>query len=686
MAGTPRKESRSVTPLKRITAALDDGVRAFIIKGAAGTGKTTLIRELLPLLAERRFAVQLLAPTGRAAKMIQLRTECAASTIHSCIFRIKDPPVESEEADEDLKWVFPLKTDRPAHTAFIVDESSMVGEAKHVDGILQFGSGALLHDVLDYSGVELPDSDNIVFFVGDPYQLPPVGERPTEPPALNKEMLSGLIGYKVEEIELNEVYRQSGDSGILVEANRLRASIAYHQFFSFALQSHRDVVHVAENDFGRLYSPAQRLNDKIVIAYTNERVWEYNQKIRALLGKKSALPMPGERLLSLRNTKVALRADREEQFMNGDMLEVVAIDSDRQVKIEGFYRPKGADTAMRFEFVFCKMILAWLYEDGRQDAETWVNVTPILSEDYREHSEYASVALYVAVANRIREKYGLKNNKVDNERLREYLKNSAFYHAPMVTFGYAITGHKSQGGEWPEAWVDYRYPGGLMNEAYFRWLYTVTTRAKHCLYAITPPTLDDIAEAMERKLATLPTECACPGSPALPLDQILHRHGLRMTSVSKKPFAVRVQIANGEDMVAELGTIDLNYKQTGMVSFVKMTFPGASDALGADVAALKGRNVKSVLPEETPSAADIEVSVEPVHERIHARLVAAAEHAGIRVLSIKSLTVNQLRLSVASVLGDGYVDFYVDGKGRVTEMGSMTISAETLRALRKGLV
>ena len=122
MAGTPRKESRSVTPLKRITAALDDGVRAFIIKGAAGTGKTTLIRELLPLLAERRFAVQLLAPTGRAAKMIQLRTECAASTIHSCIFRIKDPPVESEEADGDLKWVFPLNPDRPAHTAFIVDE------------------------------------------------------------------------------------------------------------------------------------------------------------------------------------------------------------------------------------------------------------------------------------------------------------------------------------------------------------------------------------------------------------------------------------------------------------------------------------------------------------------------------------------------------------------------------------
>ena len=137
--------------IDRICVALADGVRCFVVTGAAGTGKTTLIREFLPVLSSMRYDVKLLAPTGRAAKMIQIRTNQEASTIHSAIYCIGDKPMSGTAENGDLRWIFPLKEDRPARTAFIVDEASMVGEARHNDGILQFGSGSLLRDFFQYS-------------------------------------------------------------------------------------------------------------------------------------------------------------------------------------------------------------------------------------------------------------------------------------------------------------------------------------------------------------------------------------------------------------------------------------------------------------------------------------------------------------------------------------------------------
>jgi hypothetical protein len=684
-----KSHTEAVDPVEQIKAAIEDGVRAFIIRGAAGTGKTTLVRRLLPLLDGLRFSVELIAPTGRAAKMLQMRTGRPASTIHSRIYQIGDSPLAENGENGELRWVFPLKRDRPAKTAFIVDESSMVGEAKHVDGILQFGSGSLLNDILDFSGVEYPNGDNVVMFVGDSYQLPPVGEKPTDPPALDERVLGGLIGKSVCVVELTEIFRQSAESGILQEANRLRASIAYHNFGCFSLSEHNDVIHVPEDGFDGMYHSERDLNDKIVIAYTNSQVWEYNKRIRALMGKSTLLPEPGERLLSLRNTRVNGPDGAETAFMNGDMLQVLTVDAERQITLEGFYRPKGEDQkTLAFAFAFCRMTVSWLYETEREDVETWVNVTPLISEDYRNNPEYASLALYVAIVNNIREKFGLRDNKADNEKLREQLKKSAFYHAPLVTFGYAITGHKSQGGEWNEAWIDYRRPGGLMNEDCFRWLYTVTTRARTCLYAITPPAIEDIVEAIERRLGVLPaTETSLPIiCSSVSLEQILARHNCKLMSLVRKPYVVTVKICCGDDALAELGSLEISHNGSGVVSYVRFKFPGASDELGADIAALKGRNIRTVIPEEKDAGADATtVETAESHTRIVERLVAAAGKAGLTVLSVKSLTENQLRLTLSSALGDGFVDFYVDGKGRVSEMGSMTISADSLRALRGGL-
>lgn len=683
-------------PAKAILSQIADGVRVVVIRGAAGTGKTTLIGRLIPELEKLRYNVLLLAPTGRAAKMIQFRTGHPASTIHSAIYQIDEKPKEGKAEHGDLRWVFPIKREKTARSCFIVDEASMVGSALQNDSVLQFGTGSLLQDLVGYSDVELQTSENVVVFVGDPYQLPPVKEKAGDPPALSEDHLSGLTGREVMVVELAEVHRQRQESGILAEANRLRSQIAYRLFGEFCFREHDDIRGVEEDSLEQIYHPERDLNEKMLIAYTNERVWELNGRVRKMLGRTSALPGSGERLLSLRNTSVGVGGEREARFMNGDFLQVISADAENLVTLDGFYRPKGEDKAFHYEFTFCRMTLAWLYDDGQPDAEVWVNVTPILSSEYRENPEYASIALYVAVVERIRAKFGLGYGAEDEETLRDKLKQSQFYHAPWVTFGYAITGHKSQGGEWNEVWVDYRYQQNRMTEEYFRWMYTVTTRAKKILFTLAPPRLDDLADALERGLKRLESdESATPGlmavAPAgasLSLQTILARHGYAIGETVRRPYALHLRLTREDDPFAETGTLDLNYNGKNVISYVRLAFAGASDALGADVAALKGRKMESVFPETTVGAATAakpKVEVVESQERFRDRLLAAAEKAGLRVTGMKSMTVHQLRVEFASELGEGYVDFYIDGKGRVSEMGSMTIGAASLKRLLEGL-
>lgn len=682
---------------KAILSWIAEGVRVVVIRGAAGTGKTTLIGRLIPELEKLRYNILLLAPTGRAAKMMQLRTGHPASTIHSAIYQIDERPKEGRAEHGDLRWVFPLKSEKSARTCFIIDEASMVGTALQNDSVLQFGTGSLLQDLIRYSDVELPNSGSVVFFVGDPYQLPPVKEKTGDPPALSEDHLSGLTGCKVASVELTEVRRQNQESGILAEANRLRAQIAYRNFGEFCFREHTDIKRVEDDSLEQVYHPEQDLDEKMLIAYTNERVWELNGRVRRILGRTSALPGSGERLLSLRNTSVGVGGEREVRFMNGDFLQVISADTENLVKLGGFYRPKDADRAFHYEFTFCRMTLGWLYEDGQADADVWVNVTPILSSEYRENPEYASIALYVAVVERIRAKFKLGHSARDDERLRDYLKRSQFYHAPWVTFGYAITGHKSQGGEWNEAWVDYRYQQNRMTEEYFRWMYTVTTRAKKQLFTLAPPQLDDLADALERGIKRLEAEESMSSEmPAVPsvnaslsLQTMLARHGYVIGETVRRPYALHLRLARQDDPFAEAGTLDLNYNGKNVISYVRLAFAGASDAFGADVAALKGRNLRTVIPDDAERGDRMKfataIDVCETQTRLRDRLLTTAGKVGLRVLGMKSLTVNQLRLELASELGEGYVDFYIDGKGRVSEMGSMTVGAASLRRLLEGL-
>lgn len=195
--------------------------------------------------------------------------------------------------------------------------------------------------------------------------------------------------------------------------------------------------------------------------------------------------------------------------------------------------------------------------------------------------------------------------------MREYLKRSQLYHAPWVTFGYAITGHKSQGGEWDEVWVDYHYQQNRKTEEYFRWMYTVTTRARKLLFPMAPPTFDDLGEALARGLqrleGTIPANSAARAeSHGFSLQTILVRHGCLMDEVIRRPYAIHIQLAKQDDPFAELGTLDLNYNGKNVISYVRLAFPGASEGLGADIAALKGRSIHRVFPEGDSETGSVE--------------------------------------------------------------------------------
>ncbi len=686
-----------------IFQALREGARCVLLRGAAGTGKTTLVRELLPAIRAMGYESVLMAPTGRAAKILASRTGHVATTIHSAIYKIPDEPTWDEKL-ELWRWVFTLKEKTPAQSVIIVDESSMVGTKKHVEEHLVFGTGSLLEDLVRWSGLCLPECTNRIIFVGDSWQLPPVGEPPGTPPALDPEVLEKMLGKRPMVVNLEKVWRQDEQSGILKEASRIRSRLSYGLFDSFGFLPHDDIGLAEAPQIREFYQENADLDQTMILAHTNKHVWDYNQMVRGALGRGESALVPGERLLSLRNTTIGNLEDGL-VFRNGDLLEATSILGE-PFEIVGFYRERGSSAAQRMTFTFRKMFVRWTGEPKRGEVDCWVNVTPIVSEVWRKDPEAAGQALYVAVRRNIEEKY--KNEfatlqpTAKTVRFRELLRQSPLLHAPIVTYGYALTVHKAQGGDWKRVWVDCDYAGGMMNESYFRWLYTAVTRAKKRLDLVQAPQIDVLCEAVTKRLSelretvapapatTAPTGGVVDGASVAPmpssLAEILRGDGLVISKVDPLSWVHRCYVEN-EQTHAPCGWIDVGYNGKGVVTNIAVRAPTLPNDLGARILALKGSRVSRVMQTETANAEQEppEINVQPVHQAVAKRLLDAAERASLQVLNLKSLNTYQLRFEIRSELGDGYVDWYFNGKGSVTEMGNSTVSAQVLTTLRDAL-
>ena len=435
----------------------------MILRGSAGTGKTSLAGAIVRTMLELRQKVSLLAPTGRAAKVFSLNANQPAATIHRSIYR--------EKAFTGLDGKFNLNVNLFHDRLFMVDEASMISLSS---GNTTFGSGCLLDDLIQYV---YNDRNCRMLLFGDKAQLPPVGEE--ESPALRADVLRAY-GLTVYECDLNEVLRQSHDSGILYNATVIRQMITHDevtQLPKIRFNGFADISIVSGDELiERLASSYSEvgIDETMVITRSNKRANVFNQGIRNMvLGREEELTT-GDMLMVVKNkyknapSPLPLEHGKEKQpaltfIANGDRAVV------RRVRnIREFYGFRFADVSLEFPD----------YDNAEEDMtvilDALMTEAPALTQEQNEQLFQRVLEDY--------EDIPLKADRMKKVREDEY------YNALQVKFGYAITCHKAQGGQWAHIYLDQGYmTDEMLTPDYIHWLYTAFTRATEHLYLVNWP-------------------------------------------------------------------------------------------------------------------------------------------------------------------------------------------------------
>ena len=424
----------------------------YLLKGYAGTGKSTLIGHLVKLLSIANYKAVLMAPTGRAAKVIANYSGKKAFTIHKQIYFTKT------EKGSGVQFV--LKPNKYRNTLFIVDEASMIGDDRQSAKL--FENGSLLDDLMQYVDA---GTNCKLLLVGDPAQLPPV--HLTISPALDGEYLENKFNKEVIEWELKEVVRQQQDSGILANATQLRLQMneEYLDSFLFDLTIANDVQRLQDgNEILELLDDALRnggLEETVFIVRSNKRANLYNQQIRGRILFLEADLSVGDQLMVVKNNYFWLEPESDPGFIaNGDLVKVLSIFSHHEL----------------YNFKFAKVEVQLVDYPDEKPFETVVLLDTLGSESpsltYEEGNQ-----LYQAV----QEDYQHLSTKY-----KRFLavKNNPYFNALQVKYSYAITCHKSQGGQWENVFIEQPYLPDGPDLSYFRWLYTALTRAQTNLYLV----------------------------------------------------------------------------------------------------------------------------------------------------------------------------------------------------------
>lgn len=429
------------------------GKTLLMIKGYAGTGKTSLLGATVKALNKLKRPTVLLAPTGRAAKVFSEYAGHKAFTIHKKIYR--------QKAFSNEFSGFSLMANLHKNTLFIVDEASMI--ANRDTGLHAFGSGRLLDDLIRY--VYGGEGCKLVL-LGDDAQLPPVSQ--TESPAMNADFLRGY-GLGVEEISLTQVVRQDEHSGILFNATLVRDSLRQKQINRYPvlrLQGFEDIRKIGGEELIEEISSAygrDGLDDTIVICRSNKRANIYNNGIRNRILFREEEISSGDRLMVVKNNYFWMAQHQESDFVaNGEIIEVMRV----------------RRTFEMYDFRFCDMLVRFqdydLEVEVRILLDTLQSEAPALSKDLNDKLFYSIWNDYDSHLNR-----GQKMKKI---------KEDPCYNALQVKYAYAITCHKAQGGQWRNVFLDIGYmTEEMLGEDFYRWLYTAFTRATHRLYLINLP-------------------------------------------------------------------------------------------------------------------------------------------------------------------------------------------------------
>ena len=460
-----------------------DEQRVFILKGYAGTGKTTLMRFLIQELKRKKRTFRLLAPTGRAAKVLSNICDAGATTIHSMIYTFSDLNQDLSDArDTDLTVsstgqlylnfeAVTLDTEENDPAIYIVDEASMVADQE--DGSItqaKFGSGKLLTELLAFD----PRPESKFVFVGDPCQLPPIKE--VQSPALLPEYFQLHFHTKAEERSLSQIFRQQGGSTLIPASQQIRklCENAPEQESVYGYQKVWGRVPLRKCKETTLYQDFEEMtnayvkivkrdgyNSSIFITPYNKKCSEISSQIRSKLGFRGSQLQTGDLMMVIQNNILT-------SLMNGDMVEVVDIDYEKS-----FRRSNLSFVPVRVKELFTEREVSTLLLSDTL-------YSGVLNLDSNQQT-----ALFIDFVQRMK-KRGItqKRNKV---QFHEMLMHDPFLNALRCNFGYAVTCHKAQGGEWEHVFVD--FSNKLMNptKEKYQWIYTAVTRTRKNLHLLDKP-------------------------------------------------------------------------------------------------------------------------------------------------------------------------------------------------------
>ena len=428
----------------------EDNNEIFVLKGYAGTGKTTVISTIVNNVTEINKKYVLLAPTGRAAKVISNYSQKPAFTIHKKIYFPKKVAGGVS---------FTMQQNKYKNTLFIVDEASMISDSNTDSNA--FEKGSLLDDLISYvySGTNCK-----MILLGDTAQLPPVNLDIS--PALNIDTLGMHYNKEIKHIEFDEVMRQEEKSGILFNATELREVLKeeLYESFKFNLKGYKDIIRLTDgydiqDAINSAYSNYS-IEDTAFIVRSNKRANQYNEQIRTRILDKDSELSTGDFLMVVKNNYFWLKDSDEAGFIaNGDIIEVLEIFSILEL----------------YGFKFAKVKIRMVDYPNQIPLETVLLLDTITSE---------SPSLTYEESNKLYQEVLLDYEGETKYKKFQKVKENEFFNALQVKFSYAITCHKSQGGQWNTVFIEQPYLPNGIDRDYIRWLYTAITRAKDKLYLI----------------------------------------------------------------------------------------------------------------------------------------------------------------------------------------------------------
>lgn len=668
------------TLLEELEIFLAGDSTCFLLKGYAGTGKTFIMKGVTDFLTTNKRVFKIAAPTGRAAKVISQKTKHKAYTIHKTIYSgkdLKEFKVMDEDGTETFKFYYDLKNNEdPVNTVYIIDESSMLSNVYSEGEFFRFGSGFLLKDLIRYINFDNNDYNKKIIFIGDNAQLPPVNM--SFSPALDSKYLKDNYGLESKEFELTEVVRQKAESGILQNATKIRESLKANIFNHLDIETNYQDINPTKHEelLTKYLRACNNIIDEetIIVAYSNSSVKEYNDCVRKHFFPNQQFITAGDKVILVTNNYNYPQME----LLNGDfgfVIQVAPESESREIRLK---RKNGVGNTVEIDvrLTFRNAVIAFTDEEENKHNIECKIIENLLYSPNRDLSSDELKALYID--------FKIRNNKLKagTKEFKDALRSDPYFNALRIKFGYAVTCHKAQGGEWNNTFLNCKTSMGYFNSSYFRWLYTGITRAKENLFTLDephftiggnlqPPKIENIAprqdilvlsdEILEMEIPfDLPNETPFLRNIFLAVNDILKDANLKINSIKHANYLEHYTFSQGNENVV----FKIHFNNQNKITSIEKPVNSSAFSDSIYLALIQIKNKEIILQEklnESPAEIDF-VFDKPFLKDFFESIKLRIKQSNIYISNVEHNPFHE----IYEFKKDGFIavyKFWYDGKG-----------------------